>query len=283
MKIVICFLFSVMMNLGFSQTVYNGFLSKTDFQYLLNDGLTYIKTGDEATDNIVINSLEKHWTFTSIKIEEPDAWNRISDTTTLFLVSIGRVFVLPSSALMGEKKIFTIQSSFVSMRFGGFCNGIESDYFFLDHMVATVNKVIEFEANRFKGKTDQEIKDMRWEAYASSCTSQFRKHLLPSTAKIIKEKTMLFIEGNADYVNPKVMEEFALNYKIMTFNDYKKLSSEELLEYTLFYFAPSWPGEDNWNLLILDLKDYSPLFFNNNVDIKKKFSKSDIEMMLPYW
>lgn len=273
------------MSLAFCQTMYKGQLFRpdepsTEFQYLMKNGLTYIKTGYEELDDIMINSLEERWTCTPIKIEEADAWDRISDTTALFIYSIGRIFVLPSSALKGEKRTFSIQSSFVCMRFGGFCKGVQSYYFFLDHMVAAVNAVVDFEMNRFKDKTVKEIEEMIW--YSAACTSELRKHLIPSTAKIIKEKTMLFVADNDDYVNPKIMEEYGLKYKKISLEAFQNLSEAELVDYTIFYFSSS-PDEPAWSLLIMDLENYSPLFLNSGLNSKSKFSKSDIELMEAYW
>lgn len=256
-----------------SQTFYKG-VSNDDYQNLMKNGLNYVQTGDETTDQLVENALKANWKVTPYKIVDksneksmkPDDIQLVFLANDIFPVPLELAIVSTESM---QKKGFDLYGTIAIANITGFSAGTlsqENIHQFLPLLISAFNDM----AN----KMNLNKIDKRGLPYFN----QIHELYLPN-AIALKTKTLLIIDSDKSNVNESELKKAGIKYSFMTLEEFKQIPTSDYADYCLLYFNSGQFSD----VTIFNLDDQTIAYTKHYIKNIPKLDKEDIKSILSSW
>ena len=278
MKNVVLTLFLFSISYSYTQVFYQDYDSRS-FQNLLKNGVTYVKTGNEAKDAAYEKALENYWSVTDYTIHDPETAteeltkdnviiaNGVITTTFEYGDPIKNDMVYLIELAYG--KSYSKYKSIGYMSFGGF-NQLQDSTAkatFLGYVIKGLNDgVAAINKGQIKGK-------------GAGFYKKVSKEILTKCASL-KGKTFLLIDETESRINQSVLTDVGIPFKKITTAEFIELSKGDLSDYALFYFARYIYTDAS----IFNLEDNSLVYsFHFITGEKERLSTFDINKIAKSW
>lgn len=273
MKIFFLLIFLATALQAMSQTFYKG-VSNNDYQNLMKNGLNYVQTGDETTDELVENALKANWKVTPYKIIEksdeksmkPDDIQLVFLANDVFPVPLELAIVSTESM---QKKGFDLYGTIAIANITGFSAGTinqENINQFLPFLISAFNDM----ANKMNAHKI----DKRGLPYFN----QIHELYLPN-AVALKTKTLLIIDSDKSNVNEAELKKAGIKYSFMTIEEFKQIPLSDYADYCLLYLNASQFSD----ITIFNLENQTIAYTRHYIKYISKLDKEDIKSILSSW
>lgn len=242
-------------------------LKSERFEALLKNGITYKCTGDSLFDNVMKEAIAENWQSTSFRIVE----FKDLEETTFTGDEVGIMPASNSSLMLAWYKDFYNSSieyfdAIGYIKWNGF-NGkrIErgEDPLFIHLAVAALS-------NGVRLIKEFNISSRPPAIYSKLCDASL------SNGKALKNKTLLILENNQEYINFEELKNKGIKFKVVPNNEYKEFLNGDLSEYCLFYF-------DRELIMIFDLSTHNTVYTQYYHNGTKRFGYPDILPIVRTW
>lgn len=278
MRKIFSFLLLLMANFMLGQVFYKS-VDDDDFKELLQNGITYIPSGNNEIDNAYILAFKENWKVSTFEIFEgtnkalpKNKIVAIEAYLDSFLRERVLAFIKYDDVIkMEKKKDISKYRSIGYINLNGF-----SGY----RLVRNQSFDMAFFGLLIKGMNDavQIIKDNNINKIGLGLYKSLYEITLPKS-KVLQTKTLLIINDILGYIDLNALEKKGIKYKVITIGEYLGMKKEELSDYCLMYFSYHSFTE----ISIYDLSNYDLVYTRHFVGSKSKFNESDIKEMIKKW
>ncbi|MBL1279310.1 MAG: hypothetical protein COA33_003520 [Fluviicola sp.] len=273
MKNVLLIIFTIICTTAIGQVFYKS-AGKKDFKLLMDNGVTYIKTGDPVKDGYYIDAIEKYWKVTKVRIFDPldeDNEEKLSNDDIVFynasLSGSGDIFCLIKLDFL-IKKTVSKYATIGYITINGFSQTSKnlSETLFIDQLIIGLNSTVDV------------ISEDNIKGGGVGLYSKIFAKTLPKV-KSLKDKTLLIIGNTKNYISTKALEKNGIKYKEISIEEYEELYQDDLTGYCLFYFAYNTYTE----VAIYDLENNELIYTRHFASAKLKLTLVDIAKIARQW
>lgn len=257
---------------AFGQTYYQD-IGDEDYQNLMKNGLSFVLTGDERSDEIFVQSLKDHWKVSPLKIVDKSEEGSLKDDDVrlMLLANEGSPFpfnltIVSMKAL--KRKEMSLYKTTAVVDITGFTDVIDekSVFYFVPYMVNALNDMaVKMNENKI---------EKRGLPYFNTMNALY----LPN-ALALKTKTLLIVSEKKTLVNEAELTKAGIKYEFVNFDRFLELESTKADDYCLLYLNPSQFSE----ITIYNLNDKSIAYTRHYVKNVSKLDKEDIKLIVSSW
>lgn len=254
-----------------SQVYYNNSKNE-ETALLLKNGLTFIKTGDVAYDNAIIDALEKYWTVVSYKVKSKGSQISEDDfviyettySTSGQVKVVDRAMGIVKASHLKEGRFYmTNYSGYIAMNGFNQKSSNEELAVFMGYIIKGLNDCVDI-VNKEKLK-----------GYELALFRAISDALNPKVNSV-KSKTFLIIGDTKDFIDLKKVEKSGLKYKFISDDEFKSLSENELSKYAIIYFKEGRHPV----VSVYDAKTRALVFTNFYQSMHYKFDNRDTKAIM---
>lgn len=254
----------------FGQTYYQD-IGDEDYKNLMKNGLSYVLTGDERSDEIFVQSLKDYWKVSPVHIVDKGGTLNEDDVQLMLLANEGSSFPFNLSIVSVKalkKRGMTLYNTTAVVNITGFTDVIDdkSVFYFAPYMIAALNDMaVKMNENKI---------EKRGLPYFNAMNALY----FPN-AKVLKDKTLLVISEDKTEVNEAELTKAGIKYEFVNFDRFHELESTEADNYCLLYLNPSQFSE----ITIYNLSDKSIAYTRHYIKNVPKLDKEDIKLIVSSW
>ena len=257
---------------GFGQTYYQD-IGDEDYQNLMKNGLSYVLSGDKASDEMIVKALKDYWKVSPVKIIDKSKGEALkADDVQLTLLANEGVPFPFNLTIVSEKTLkkkgMSLYSTTAVVNIIGFTEVVDdkSIFYFIPYMINALNDMaVKMNANKI---------EKRGLPYFNTMNALY----LPN-AVALKTKTLLIISNEKTLVNEAELTKAGIKYEFVSFDRFLELESTEAGNYCVLYLNPSQFSE----ITIYNLDDKSIAYTRHYVKNVPKLDKEDIKLIVSSW
>ena len=278
-KVLILMLLSTLGKSGISQ-VYNFGASEVTFKNLIENGVTYVRTGDAFFDSIFIDCLEKYWTVTDFKVV--DQYKRPEKTSTAFFVTIKErtkkhmqdrknqhVVVLQPAEIYVPRKKVLMEQTLGYMYLNGFYDLVdeENEYRFVYILIKSLNEgITTIKNNRLNGEPEE-------------LNEKIAELITGTDAPLAGNTLILNREQTRHAVVTEQLDKFGIRYRLLAEEEYYETLSKKKSDHIILYFAIN-----KFTEMALVKVDTGEILYSNH--FRKEYptlEKKELKTIAPYF
>jgi len=296
MKNLLLLLFLFLSSFTFGQVFYQG-ANDDDFKSLIKNGVTFLPTGDEVSDNAYISAFKNYWKVSELKVSDSNTQfapediivtELYIDDSELVLAMINyKLFKKMQKSSKGISKYATIGyinlKGFDQTNDKGMIKMMKELKNVPENFKKTLTGINSTELHgiqTIKGLNDAiaVINVQKIEKSGVGLYKALFKAIFPKSA-VLKTKTLLMVGATEIYVDLKALEKNGIKYESISVQEYQKLDKTKLDNYCLMYFAYGSYTE----ISIYDLATHDLIYTRHFAGAKKMFDDSDIREIAKQW
>lgn len=217
--------------------VYNFGYNEITFRDLINNGITYVKTGDPFLDSVMIDCLESYWTLTDYSVVEQ--YKRPDKSSTAFFITTKEwtnkhmmdrknqhVLVLQPAQIYVPRKDVKMEETLGYMYLNGFYDLVseEDEYRFLYMIVKSLNRGLNLiKEKKLTGEPDElntKVSD-----------------LISEGAPLAGQTLIINREQTRHIIDKETLDKFGITYRLLAEDEYYKTIEAKNPTHVILYFA----------------------------------------------
>lgn len=270
----VCFL-----NIGFSQ-VYNFGAKEVTFKNLINNGVTYVRTGNTEFDSIFIACMEEYWTVTDFSVV--DQYKRPDKTSTAFFITTKErtkkhmqdrknqhILVLQPAEIYVPRKKVKMEHTLGYMYFNGFYDLVDDkdEYRFIYILVKTLNEGVSI------------IKNNRLAGEPIELNEKIAEKVIGSNAPLVGNTLILNREQTRHAVVLEWLDKYNIKYRLLAEDEYYLTLSKKSPNHIILYFAVNTFTE----LALVKISDGKVLYSKHFREDYPTIQKKELKIIAPYF
>lgn len=253
------------------QVFYQGNSDK-DFKLLVANGITFVPSGTSEMSKALAEAFTLNWKSTTVRVFDPETMTLAPDD----------IIAVVSAMDSGGTILALVKYSHVLKNDGRMSKYKSIGYFSLNgfNQGDDEGSIVTFSHLAVKGMSEavQTIKDNDITGSGQSLYRRLHNSILPK-AEALKSKTLLIVGNTENYVYFDGLKKKGINYKLITTEEFRKLTKEELAVYCLMYFAFNAYTE----ISIFDLENNELIFTRHYSSGKRSFGATEIGEIASTW
>lgn len=237
MKKYLAVLLTLLFNYSFAQ-VYNFGANELTFKNMVNNGVTYVKTGDVYFDSVMIANLEEHWTFSEFTTVEQ--YKRPSKTSTALFVTTKEftkkhmmdrknqhVLVLQPAEIYVPRKEVKMEQTLGYIYLNGCYDLVteEEEYRFSYMLVKALNQGLSF------------IKDKRLTGEPEELNDKVSTAVTGSDGPSVGNTLIINREQTRHALVTAELDKLNIKYRLLAEEEYYETLARKNPEHIILYFA----------------------------------------------
>ncbi len=279
MKNTLLILLVFQLNWGFSQ-VYNFGATEVTFKNLIDNGVTYVKTGDNYFDSIFIACMDAHWTVTDFTIVEQ--YKRPEKTSTAFFITTKErtkkhmqdrknqhVLVLQPAEIYVPRKTVNMEETLGYMYLNGFYDLVDEtdEYRFAYILVKALNQGISI------------IKNKRLMGEPEELNTKVAAAVTGTDAPLVGNTLILNREQTRHAVVVELLEKYDIKHRLLGKEEYYETLAKKESDHVILYFAENKFTE----IALVKIANGEMLYSKHIREDYSTLDKKELKEIAPYF
>ncbi len=279
MKKYLFILLSILTNLSFAQ-VYNFGANEMTFKNMVNNGITYVKTGNVYFDSIMIANLNEFWTFSEFTTVEQ--YKRPDKTSTALFVTTKEftkkhmmdrknqhVLVLQPAEIYVPRKAVKMEHTLGYMYLNGFYDLVseEEEYRYSYILVKALNQGLTL------------IKDKRLTGEPEDLNAKVSEAVTGTDGPSAGNTLILNREQTRHAIVTADLDKLGIKYRLLGEEEYYETLALKNPEHIILYFAVNRFTE----MALVSISDGRMLYSKHFRDDYPTLSKKELKAITPFF
>ncbi|NOQ70627.1 MAG: hypothetical protein GQ574_01415 [Crocinitomix sp.] len=279
MKNIFLLLFLFAINLSFAQ-VYNFGANEMTFKNMVNNGITFVKTGDAHFDSIMIANLEEYWTFS--EFDTIGQYKRPDKTSTALFVTTKEftkkhmmdrknqhVLVLQPAEIYVPRKAVKMEQTLGYMYVNGFYDLVaeEEEYRYSYILIKSLNQGLNF------------IKDKRLTGEPEDLNAKVSEAVTGKDGPSVGNTLILNREQTRHALVTEELDKLNIKYRLLAEDEYYETLARKNPEHIILYFAVNRFTE----MALVRVSDGEMLYAKHFREGYPTISKKELKLIAGYF
>ena len=260
--------------------VYNFGANEITFKNLVNNGVTYVKTGNTVLDSTIISNLEKYWTFSDFSVVE--LYKRPEKTSTALFITTKEitrkhamdrknqhVLVLQPAELYVPRKKVNMEQTLGYMYLNGFYDLVaeKDEYKFSYMLVKALNQGLYIIKNKRLLGEPKELNEL----VATEITG--------TDGPSVGNTLILNREQTRHAINKESLDKLNIKYRLLAEEEYYKALDKKDPNHIILYFAVNRFTE----LALVRISNGEMLYAKHFRETYTTIAKKELKIMAAYF
>lgn len=274
---LLSFLFGI--NLSFAQ-VYNFGANELTFKNMVNNGITFVKTGDTYFDSVMIANLEEFWTFS--EFDTIGQYKRPNKTSTALFVTTKEftkkhmmdrknqhVLVLQPAEIYVPRKAVKMEQTLGYMYVNGFYDLVaeEEEYRYNYILVKSLNQGLNF------------IKNKRLTGEPEDLNIKISEAITGNDGPTVGNTLILNREQTRHAIVTEELDKLNIKYRLLAEKEYYETLDKKNPEHVILYFAINRFTE----MALVSISDGEILYAKHFRENYPTLSKKELKLIAGYF
>ncbi|MFT5823151.1 MAG: hypothetical protein ACI8ZM_004411 [Crocinitomix sp.] len=279
MKKYLVVLFILFINLSFAQ-VYNFGANELTFKNMVNNGITFVKTGNSHFDSIMIANLDEYWTFS--EVDTIGQYKRPAKTSTALFVTTKEftkkhmmdrknqhVLVLQPAEIYVPRKAVKMEQTLGYMYVNGFYDLVaeEEEYRYSYILVKSLNQGLNF------------IKDKRLTGEPEALNTKISEAVTGNNGPSVGNTLILNREQTRHAVVAEELDKLNITYRLLAEKEYYETLAKKNPEHIILYFAVNRFTE----MALVSVSDGQMLYAKHFREDYPTITKKELKLIAGYF